>query len=150
MPSLHSHQVVQPSLPHSIPKLTVVWAGYDRLMDREPPRVDAPRGATPRPVVVLACISEQYFGPVLKTMGASPVALTRTLMAPEAYLLEALASTVARHGPTETKAMRTALVEAYARYQRISLSSAGSVFSKMPPSEVAPSRAAAPSQMSRP
>ncbi|MDC0713812.1 hypothetical protein POL68_35425 [Stigmatella sp. ncwal1] len=111
----------------------IVWAGHDRLMDREPPRVDAPPGATPRPVVVLACMSEQYFGPVLKTLGASPIALTRTLMAPEAYLLEALASTVARHGPTETKAMRTALVEAYARYQRLSLRAAGSVFSKLPP-----------------
>ncbi|AKQ66356.1 hypothetical protein A176_003268 [Myxococcus hansupus] len=118
----------------------LVWAGHDRLMDREPPRVDSPAGATPRPVVVLACMSEQYFGPVLKTLGSSPIALTRTMMAPEAYLLEALATTVARHGPTETTAMRTALVEAYARYQRISVRAAGSVFSKLPPSEAAPSR----------
>ncbi|WP_254627710.1 hypothetical protein [Myxococcus sp. CA040A] len=109
----------------------LVWAGHDRLMDRAPPQVDTPPGATPRPVVVLACMSEQFFGPVLKTLGASPVALTRTLMAPEAYLLEALATTVARHGPTEPTAMRTALVEAYARYQRISHRSASSVFSKL-------------------
>ena len=71
-------------------------------------------------------------------------------MAPEAYLLEALASTVARHGPTEPKAMRTALVEAYARAQRISLRSAGSVFSKLPPSEVALPSAVAPASRSKP
>ncbi|MCP3168227.1 hypothetical protein [Myxococcus qinghaiensis] len=107
----------------------LVWAGHDRLMDRAPPPVESPPGASPRPVVVLACMSEQYFGPVLKTLGSSPIALTRTLMAPEAYLLEALATTVARHGPTEATAMRSALVEAYARYQRISHRSASSVFS---------------------
>lgn len=122
----------------------LVWAGHDRLMDREPPQVETPPGATPRPVVVLACMSEQYFGPVLKTLGSSPVALTRTMMAPEAYLLEALATTVARHGPTEPKAMRAALVEAYARYQRISLRSASSVFSKLTPTDAAPARAIAP------
>ncbi|MCP3061130.1 hypothetical protein LXT21_20320 [Myxococcus sp. K38C18041901] len=116
----------------------LVWAGHDRLMDREPPQVKAPPDATPRPVVVLACMSEQYFGPVLKALGASPIALTRTLMAPEAYLLEALATTVARHGPTEPKALRAALVDAYARYQRISPRAAGSVFSKLPTSQVAP------------
>ncbi|MCP3142773.1 hypothetical protein [Pyxidicoccus xibeiensis] len=110
----------------------VVWAGHDRLMDRPPPRVESPAGATPRPVVVLACMSEQFFGPVLKSLGARPVALTRTLMAPEAYLLEALATTVARHGPTEATELRTALVEAYARYQRISRRSASSVFAKVP------------------
>ncbi|MCY1023365.1 hypothetical protein [Pyxidicoccus sp. MSG2] len=115
----------------------VVWAGHDRLMDREPPKLAAMAGATPRPVVVLACVSERYFGPVLKSLGARPIALTRTFMAPEAYLLEALATAVARHGPTEPVAIRVALVESYARYQRISLKAAGSVFSKVAPVQAA-------------
>jgi hypothetical protein len=60
-------------------------------------------------------------------------------MAPEAYLLEALASAVARHGPTESTAFRTAMVDAYARYQRITPRAASSVFSKAPlPQVVAP------------
>ncbi|MCE9669822.1 hypothetical protein LY474_18660 [Myxococcus stipitatus] len=109
----------------------VVWAGHDRLMDRPPPTLQAAASATPRPVAVLACMSEQYFGPVLEAVGARPVVLTRTLMAPEAYLLEALASAVARHGATDATALRAPLVAAYARYQRISLRSAGSVFSKV-------------------
>lgn len=110
----------------------VVWAGHDRLMDRAPPELQALSGATPRPVAVLACMSEQYFGPVLRSLGARPVVLTRTMMAPEAYLLEALAATVARHGPTEAGRLRTALVDAYARYQRITPRAAGTVFSRVP------------------
>ncbi|MCP3097976.1 hypothetical protein LZ198_03695 [Myxococcus sp. K15C18031901] len=76
-------------------------------------------------------MSEQYFGPVLERLGAPPVVLTWTLMAPEAYLLEALASTVSRHGPSDARALRAALVAAYARYRRISLRSAASVFSRV-------------------
>jgi hypothetical protein len=112
----------------------VVWAGHDRLMDRGPPKLSA--GATPRPVAVLACMSEQYFGPVLQSIGARPIVLTRTFMAPEAYLLEALAAAVARHGPTEPVALRAALVDAYARYQRITPRAASSVFSKIPAAQV--------------
>lgn len=114
----------------SSPADLVVWAGHDRLMDREPPLIQPSPHLLPRPVVVLACMSEQYFGPVLKSLGAPPVVLTRTFMAPEAYLLEALASAVAKYGPTESQHLRTALVEAYARYQRITLRAASSVFSR--------------------
>jgi hypothetical protein len=110
----------------------VVWAGHDRLMDREPPTLRPDTATTPRPVVVLACMSEQYFGPVLQSLGVRPVVLTRTMMAPEAYLLEALAGAVARHGPTEAGALRTALVAAYARYQRITPRAAGTVFARPP------------------
>jgi hypothetical protein len=81
-------------------------------------------------------MSEQFFGPVLQSLGSRPVVLTRTMMAPEAYLLEALASAVARHGPTEPAALRTALVEAYARYQRITPRAASTVFSKKPLAQV--------------
>jgi hypothetical protein len=114
----------------------VVWAGHDRLMDRPPPGIQPLPGATPRPVAVLACMSEQFFGPVLQSLGVQPVVLTRTLMAPEAYLLEALASVAARHSLSEVTALRIALVDAYARYQRISHRSASSVFSKVHQAQV--------------
>ncbi len=107
----------------------VVWAGHDRLMD-----VDAPplgRAKQPKPVVVLACSSEQFFGPVLRRLGAPALALTRSFMAPEAYLLEALAASMAKHGPGEKRALRDALVASYARYQRISQKAAGTVFSRL-------------------
>lgn len=108
----------------------VVWAGHDVLMDQAAPTLQVPAGASPRPTAVLACSSEAYFGPVLRALGSTPVVLTRTFMAPEAYLLEALAAAVARHGPTQAEPLRTALVAAYARYQRITPRAAGTVFSK--------------------
>lgn len=114
----------------------VVWAGHDRLMDRAPPETRVPVGAKPRPAVVLACESERYFGPVLQSLGVEPVALTRSFMAPEAYLLEALAEAVAKHGPTASEPIRAALVAAYARYQRITPRAAGTVFSRLARTQV--------------
>jgi hypothetical protein len=103
----------------------VVWAGHDRLMDVAPPPVE-PR--TPgKPVAVLACSSKDFFGPVLGALHAKPLLLTRTFMAPEAYLLEAVAASVARHGLTPGP-MREAAIAAYARYQKISVKAAGTVF----------------------
>jgi hypothetical protein len=108
----------------------VVWVGHNRLMDRAPPQVRVPPGAMPRPAAVLACSSEAWFGPLLSALGSRPIALTRTFMAPEAYLLEALAAGVARHGLEDTAAVRTLLVAAYARYQRLSPRAAGTVFAR--------------------
>ena len=111
----------------------VVWVGHNRLMDRPPPETRTRPGTPARPAVILACASEPSFTPVLAALGSEPVVLTRTFMAPEAYLLEALAASVARHGPTAARPIRAALVEAYARYQRITPGAAGSVFSRLPP-----------------
>ena len=49
------------------PAAVVVWAGHDRLMDVAAPPVARGEG---KPVVVLACTSERYFGPALKAGGA--------------------------------------------------------------------------------
>jgi hypothetical protein len=109
----------------------VVWAGHDRLMDVAPP--DVTRSEVAKPVVVLACVSQQFFGPVLEKIGASPLALTRSFMAPEAYLLEAVAAAVASSGVAAPERVREALVAAYAKYQRISLKAASTVFAVSPP-----------------
>jgi len=110
----------------------LVWAGHDRLMDVAPPSMTATTTTTTSRVAVLACESDRYFGPALRALGAKPVAMTRTFMAPEAYLLEALAGSVARHGVDAPGPLRTALVAAYAKYQRISTRAAGSVFTSLP------------------
>lgn len=107
----------------------VVWAGHDRLMDVPAPSVGV--AAKARPSAVLACSSERWFKPVLDAAGSVPVVHTRTFMAPEAYLLEALASAVAAHGVEARREIRRALVEAYAKYQRISPKAASSVFSTL-------------------
>lgn len=107
----------------------LVWAGHDRLMDVVAPAV-SPVTTTSR-VAVLACESDRWFGPSLRASGASLVAMTRTFMAPEAYLLEAIAGSVARDGVDASVPMRTALVAAYAKYQRVSLRAAATVFTKI-------------------
>lgn len=99
-------------------------------MDRLPPNLKNSSRSS-KSVAVLACESETYFGPVLHSIGANQIAMTRTFMAPEAYLLEALASTAAKSGLKNKKAIRFSLVKAYAKYQRISEKAAGTVFSNL-------------------
>lgn len=107
----------------------VVWMGHDRLMDVAAPALA--RATAPASTAVLACSSESYFKPALDALGARSVALTRTFMAPEGYLLDALLDNVARHGVDERVALRRALIDAYARYQRITPAAAASVFSRL-------------------
>jgi hypothetical protein len=126
---LHAAGGVQPPGGATGPDL-LVWAGHDRLMDV---RVNGlARGPSPKPVIVLACLSQPYFGPVLEQVGARPLALTRSFMAPEAYLLEALAGAVAKRGLEDPEAVRAALIGAYAQYQHLSRKSAASVFAVIP------------------
>lgn len=107
----------------------VVWAGHDVLMDvAAPTRARSERAAN---AAVLACDSEEHFGPVLDAIGARSVALTRSFMAPEGYLLDALLENVARHGPEERVHLRAALASAYAKYQRITPKAASTVFSRL-------------------
>jgi hypothetical protein len=119
--------------PLSVSPDLVVWAGHDRLMDVPVPPLE--RTGAPKPAAVLACVSERFFGPPLAQVGSPPLVLTRSFMAPEAYLLEALAGAVARHGVGARGATRDALVAAYARYQRISPRAAATVFTRLPEKE---------------
>ncbi|EMO03829.1 hypothetical protein LEP1GSC116_0711, partial [Leptospira interrogans serovar Icterohaemorrhagiae str. Verdun HP] len=68
---------------------------------------------------------------VLRSIGAKPIVLTKTFMAPEAYLLGALTETVSKFGAEDKKSIRSAMIRSYAKYQKISLKAAGSVFSKL-------------------
>lgn len=109
----------------------VIWMGHDRLMDVASAPVVRASGTRKVPAIVLACESEQYFGPVLRELDVPMVAMTRTFMAPEAYLLEAVLEAVRGHGVLARAAVREALVSAYAKYQKLSLRAAGSVFAKL-------------------
>jgi hypothetical protein len=110
----------------------VVWAGHDRLMDVSAPAPAVARdGTSGAYAAVLACSSEQYFKPALESHGAKITALTRSFMAPEGYLIDALLLNVARHGPADRARLRDALVAAYAKYQRISPKAAATVFATL-------------------
>jgi len=107
------------------------YAGHNRLMDgiAFPPRLpDASTPARPVPSFVLACNSEGYFTRPLSSAGSTPLVMTRTLMAPEGYVVDAVLRGLGENdSPT---ALRRRAIRAYAAWQRIPERQAGHVFVK--------------------
>jgi len=107
----------------------VVFIGHDGLMDaqnqpiieRFPKHTEHDKQA-----VVLACMSDMFFARHLQAAGSKPVVTTFDFMAPEAYVLEAIARGFA-NGASETE-LRTSAGTAYAKYQRISAKAGKGVF----------------------
>jgi hypothetical protein len=105
------------------------YAGHNRLMDRIPfpPKLPAARpGDAPIPSFVLACISEKYFSKSLRAVGSEPIVMTRSLMAPEGYVVDAVVKGL---GDNESIAgVRQRAVAAYAKWQRLSAGQASVIF----------------------
>ncbi|MBK7581448.1 MAG: hypothetical protein IPI67_14710 [Myxococcales bacterium] len=108
--------------------LTVQVAGYvghNRLMDGlKLPEPEAAPSALPS--FVLACYSEQYFGAKLRRAGSPTLVMTRQLMAPEGYLLEAVLKGIG-DGKTRSE-IRAGAVRSYAKWQRLSQGTAAWIF----------------------
>ena len=83
----------------------------------------------PLPTFVFACFSESWFKDGLTGGGARPVALTRGLMAPEGYVVEAAVRALAEERSITD--VRRSVVAAYARYQRVEEKKIGYLFSKL-------------------
>ncbi|MFO0759963.1 MAG: hypothetical protein U0359_25990 [Byssovorax sp.] len=105
------------------------YAGHNRLMDGVPmpARASGP-GRTPIPSFVMACISESYFDASLRGAGSTPLLLTRTLMAPEGYLIDAITRGLGENLPHP--ALRERAIAAYATWQRISPGVAAHTFAR--------------------
>ncbi len=90
----------------------VGYAGHNRLMDnvKLPPK-PPPDRARPIPSFVLACFSERYFGPSLREAGARPLVTTRSYMAPEGYLVRAVAEGLADNDSPDALRRRAALAQ---------------------------------------
>jgi hypothetical protein len=89
----------------------------------------APAGdRAPVPSFVLACESEPYFGGPLEQAGSQPLVTTRTLMAPEGYLVDAIAQGLGENLPPAE--LRKRAVAAYAKWQKLTPAQASSVFAK--------------------
>ncbi|HEY8157778.1 MAG TPA: hypothetical protein VIF10_03645 [Methylobacter sp.] len=107
----------------------VVFIGHDGLMDEQnqsiiqrfPKHVGHDKQA-----VVLACMSDEFFSGHLLAAGSKPVVTTFSFMAPEAYVLEAIARGFANQA-TEAE-LRSSAGAAYAKYQHISAKAGRSVF----------------------
>lgn len=107
----------------------VLYAGHNRMMDGK--QLPAPReGGQAIPSVVLACRSEPYFGPSLRAAGSRVLLTTRDLMAPEGYLIDAVAQALGANAPAD--GVRAAAVESGRRWWKLTPHQASWIF--QPPS----------------
>jgi hypothetical protein len=107
----------------------VVFIGHDGLMDEASQPIVEYFPKHPKhdkQAVVLACLSDEYFTEHLQAAGSLPVVTTFSFMAPEAYVLEAVARGFANRASEEE--LRSAAASAYAKYQHISAKAGNSVF----------------------
>jgi hypothetical protein len=99
--------------------------GHNGLMDSE---VDVParKDARARDAVVIACASKGYFLDPLAQLGAYPLLTTTGLLAPEAYVMEAIVSNWAQL--KSGAEVRTAAGTAYNTYQKCGIKGATNLF----------------------
>lgn len=111
------------------------YAGHNRLMDgvglHELAAAPSETAAAPLPSFVFACRSAPYFSEALSQAGSKPLVMTRDLMAPEGYIIEAMARGLGDRASIAE--LRRRVVATYARWQRISERTASSIFAKTAP-----------------
>lgn len=109
------------------------YAGHNRLMDgislqQIVGAAPAPAASAALPSFVFACRSAPYFSAALRDAGSDPLVMTRDLMAPEGYVIEAMARGLGDRA-TQTE-LRQRVVAAYARWQRMPERTAGTIFAR--------------------
>ncbi len=104
----------------------VGYAGHNRLMDglELPARA---RSEAALPSFVLACYSESYFAGALDAAGSTSLVTTRSLMAPEGYVVDAAVKALGDNATS--REVRDGVVRAYAKWQRLSFGRASPMFS---------------------
>lgn len=105
----------------------LAYVGHNGLMEHtvQSP-VPSTENSPARSAVVLACLSQYYFLEHLLVAEAQPLLLTKGLMAPESYTLDAAIR--AWVGEGTTAAVIEAAAQAYHRYQRCGLRGARGLF----------------------
>jgi len=115
--------------PDAAQREMVAFIGHDGLMDEQNQSIIKrfpKHDRHDKQAVVLACMSDDFFAEHLQAAGSKPVVTTFSFMAPEAYVLEAVARGFA-NGASEAE-LRSFAGVAYAKYQRISVKAGKSVF----------------------
>ncbi len=101
----------------------IVFVGHNGLMDQflSPPiatlAIANANRRRDRKAIVLACKSSQYFEDKLMDLGVIPYVMTKGLMAPEAYSLEAALKVWVKNGKPQKA--RLAAAKSYSSYQKI-------------------------------
>lgn len=104
----------------------LAYIGHDGLMDFDVAPHPAHADSVIRDVLVIACISRNYFREALQEAGAHPLVWTTGLLAAEAYPLKAAIDGWILNESPEQIRMRAA--EAYHRYQKCGLNAARNLF----------------------
>lgn len=104
----------------------LVYMGHNGLMDFSLPDYPSSQEDRFREVAVFSCVSEPYFNQILIEAGARPLLMTRQLMAPEAYILAALAEGWIKK--EEPAALHERVALAYNKYQKCGLKAARNTF----------------------
>ena len=97
----------------------IIYVGHNGLMDFGLDAIPEKVNDAERYAAVFACMSKQYFTPLLHTTGATPLILTTNLMCPEAYTTNALILSWSKGDDRET--IRRSVAAAYSTYQKCSL-----------------------------
>lgn len=107
----------------------VAFIGHNGLMEMSlnPPQKNE---ANKTDIIVLACLSENFFGKRLRELGCNTVLMTQSLMYPGSFILhDALEAW--NKGGSKTQ-IREAAAKVYAKNQKISVKSARNIFAPAP------------------
>jgi hypothetical protein len=123
----------QQGQPRTVRVHAVGYAGHNRLMDGVAlPDLVGARETQARsaalPSFMFACRSAPYFSAALSREGSRALVMTRDLMAPEGYVIEAMARGLGDH--LSQAELRQRVVAAYARWQRIPERTASTIFAR--------------------
>jgi hypothetical protein len=106
----------------------VGYLGHNGLMEFSLNNLDLPLAETmPQMAVVLACKSKPYFENTIPKLSGRTTVLTTSLMAPEAYTLDAMIQAWAQG--KDADAIHAGAASAYAKYQKCSITAAKRMFS---------------------
>lgn len=105
----------------------VGYAGHNRMMDgKKPPALGERAGLEPIPSFVMACYSRSYFQKALTRRGSDMLLMTKQLMAPEGYVIEAIVGAIAENA--DKPAIKRRAIAAYAKWQKIEEKAAATIF----------------------
>jgi len=103
----------------------VAFTGHNGLMDNNVNEL-INKNAKQKDAVVIACISHTYFKERLNYLNAYPLVTTTSLMAPEAYVINAIINAWANL--EEENSIFISAAKAYSTYQKCSVNSAKYIF----------------------
>lgn len=106
----------------------IAYIGHNGLMDFTLAASFQNTDSITRDAIILACISRNYFSPILSRTKANPLVWTTGLMCPEAYTLhDALESYLNKESMEN---IRDAAAKAYSKYQKCSVKAAKNLLTK--------------------